>query len=43
MENKMYNIKKCLRCNYEWDARVKKPRQCPYCKSPYWNIARKVR
>jgi len=25
---------KCLnpKCNYEWEARVKKPKQCPLCK-----------
>ena len=28
----------CLRCGYLWDKRVKKPAQCPYCKSPKWDI-----
>ncbi len=37
--NKMKQIviKKCLKCKYEWIARVKKPIQCPRCKSLSWN------
>lgn len=23
---------KCLRCSYEWDARVLNPKECPACK-----------
>lgn len=29
--------KLCLRCGYVWEARVPEPRNCPHCKSPYWN------
>ncbi|KKN58818.1 hypothetical protein LCGC14_0548240 [marine sediment metagenome] len=34
---------KCLRCKYEWypkpkDGKVNRPRVCPKCKSPYWDI-----
>ena len=32
----------CERCGYLWDRRsvfsVDLPKQCPYCKSPKWNI-----
>ena len=35
--------KACLRCGYEWIARVEgRPAQCPYCKSPKWDIKREV-
>ena len=27
---------KCKHCNYEWDARVEKPKQCPRCKRYNW-------
>jgi len=30
-------IKKCLKCKYEWIARVENPVQCPNCKSMNWN------
>jgi predicted Zn-ribbon and HTH transcriptional regulator len=33
----------CKHCNYNWEQRVsrnKKPRQCPYCKSPKWDMDR---
>lgn len=31
----------CFRCGYEWEQRkLTAPRQCPYCKSPKWAIAR---
>jgi len=23
----------CYKCNYEWDARKKKPKSCPRCKT----------
>lgn len=23
---------KCLKCEYEWEARVKTPKECPECK-----------
>lgn len=48
---KEVNAFKCLRCNHEWIPRVSmqelegiikdKPRICPSCKSPYWDIPRK--
>lgn len=28
---------KCLRCSHEWMSKVKEPKRCPKCKSPYWN------
>ncbi len=31
---------RCLRCGRRWTPLVKKPRQCPRCKSPYWNRPR---
>jgi len=34
----------CERCEHVWLARNKeKPRVCPKCKSPYWDIPRKRR
>ena len=27
----------CLRCGNTWQNRIPKPKQCPKCKSPYWN------
>ena len=29
---------KCMRCNYEWESRLKnrKPKTCPKCKSYFW-------
>lgn len=29
---------KCKKCNYEWDALVKKPKQCPRCKRYDYNM-----
>ena len=35
---------KCERCKYEWIARKKDyPRVCPRCKSPYWDVPKKVK
>ncbi len=41
----------CLRCDYKWIPRVDmkqlkgkiidKPRICPNCKSPYWDLPKK--
>ena len=28
---------RCERCGHEWIPR-KKPRQCPKCKSAYWDV-----
>ncbi len=24
---------KCLKCDYEWEPRVEKPKECPECKT----------
>lgn len=34
--------RKCYRCGHEWTPRRynRDPRQCPKCKSPYWNRLR---
>jgi len=29
---------KCLKCGYEWESRKENPKECPACKSRYWNI-----
>ena len=31
-------LKKCLRCNYEWETRKSLPKACPECKSRKWHI-----
>jgi predicted Zn-ribbon and HTH transcriptional regulator len=32
----------CLRCGYVWVTRmIRPPRECPDCKTRYWNIPRK--
>jgi len=39
----------CERCNHIWAPRFiknnpqKKPLVCPKCKSPYWNIPKKIK
>lgn len=34
----------CLRCTWIWyPKKPKKPKVCPHCKSPYYNIPRKVK
>ena len=33
-------IRNCTHCGYRWEQRLdahRKPRQCPYCKSPKWD------
>ncbi|MFA5724087.1 MAG: hypothetical protein WC979_07565 [Candidatus Pacearchaeota archaeon] len=33
---------KCERCPHKWISRKKeRPKICPSCKSPYWNIPNK--
>ena len=32
---------KCKRCGHEWVPRKKDVRQCPYCKSAYWDKTRR--
>lgn len=34
---------KCIRCGYKWEARVRKPVQCPMCKSMRWNIPKRIK
>lgn len=29
----------CKKCGYKWAARTLEPKQCPACKSRYWNKA----
>lgn len=36
--NKKENI--CKRCSHTWLSKVKVPKQCPHCKSPYWQKER---
>lgn len=31
----------CKRCGHNWISRVAMPRQCPHCKSPYWDKERR--
>ena len=32
-------IARCKRCTHEWIKRSdRKPKRCPNCKSPYWDI-----
>ncbi len=33
----MKPLLRCLRCGYEWAARVEKPKACPECKDRRWN------
>lgn len=37
----MLNLQ-CKRCNHTWNKRTKKPKRCPACKSPYWNIDKRI-
>ena len=30
-------IMSCKRCEYQWMPRVRRPRVCPNCGSPYWD------
>jgi hypothetical protein len=33
---------KCLRCGHEWTVRrPEKPRLCPNCNSPYWDLPKR--
>lgn len=27
----------CLRCGYQWEGRVEKPKNCPHCKAARWD------
>lgn len=34
----------CSRCKHQWVPRdSEKPRVCPKCKSPYWDVPRKTK
>ena len=33
-------LHKCKRCGYSWEPRMKDPRQCPHCKTAYWDTER---
>jgi len=32
----------CLRCGHEWALRSVKPRVCPNCRTPYWDVPAKT-
>jgi predicted Zn-ribbon and HTH transcriptional regulator len=34
-------MKKCKRCDYKWQPRVKDPKECPGCKSMKWKTKKK--
>jgi len=34
-------LNSCLRCGHEWEPKLEEPRQCPKCKSAYWNVPKK--
>ena len=40
MEVKLKELK-CKRCGYIWVPRTKDVRQCPKCKSAYWDKEKK--
>ena len=40
MEIKLKKLK-CERCGHQWIPRVEDVRECPKCKSPYWNVPRR--
>lgn len=33
-------VARCKHCSNEWVPRTNTPKQCPKCKSPYWNKTR---
>jgi hypothetical protein len=36
----IYSEKECVHCNYKWNPRKRKPRQCPSCKRYNWDKKR---
>lgn len=42
MEVKLTQIE-CKRCGYKWLPRKIDVRQCPKCKSPYWEIPKEIK
>jgi len=39
---KKSKLRTCTRCGHKWEPIVAhEPKQCPKCKSPYWDVARK--
>ena len=33
----------CRRCGHKWVKRVERPRVCPRCKSPWFDVAKPVK
>lgn len=31
-------MNECKQCNYEWEARVENPKECPNCKNRKWDV-----
>ena len=42
MQVKLNKIK-CQRCNYQWIPRKEDIRQCPKCKSAYWETPKEIK
>lgn len=36
-------VLKCCRCGHEWTPRTKDVRQCPKCRSPFWDVPPKAK
>lgn len=36
-------VKHCERCGWDWVPRVLRPRVCPKCHSPYFDVMREKR
>jgi hypothetical protein len=34
------NPQSCNRCGYQWSSKLTLPKECPQCKSRYWNLPR---
>ena len=45
MAAKKLKRKECLRCGNKWLSKLDRPKQCPRCKQPMWDVAsnRKVK
>jgi len=41
MKNKKRKIYECLRCGWKWFPIKEDVRQCPKCKTAYWNKPKK--
>lgn len=42
MEIKVIKLK-CKKCDYEWVPRKEDVRQCPRCKTAYWDSEREIK